>query len=106
MSTNPFQLGGTPETRIYDIEQSTRMLKLRIELAALAKGAPEPLAGRCGQMLEAIYLRLPPVRVWLFAKRVRSWLCRQKGVTLVGADFDQQLKVLDKPEDVVAAGAS
>lgn len=89
---------------MYNIEQSIRMLKLRMMLADWAKGAPEPLREKCGRMLHDIYLRLPPVRVWLYAKQARNVLLRQEGAK--GADFDQQLEICDKPEDVVAAGAS
>lgn len=59
---------------------------------------------KCRHMLEDIYLRLPPVRVWLYAKQLRHMLLRRPESIVAG--FDPEPGIFDKTEDVMATGAS
>lgn len=86
------------------MEQSGRILAMRVKLDVWTQGAPEPWREKCRQTLEDMYFCLPAVRVSLYAKRVRHILLNPSEAT--GPELDLESDIFAKAEDAVAAGSS
>lgn len=96
---------------MYNIEQSQRMLRLRIKIDVWSKelGVPENERELGREKLMDAYMHLPPVRIWLYSKQLRRMFRshRQDVLGVLGdyASSSLALDILcDKPEDIIAAG--
>lgn len=89
------------------------MLNLRIKLDVwLAEmGVPQLTREVCRQKLEGAYTRLPSDRFLLYTKSVRLMLARGRAgeradVESMMSELASNPIILDKPEEIVAAGSS
>lgn len=94
--------GGSTDTFFYDLEQSRRMLHLRIKLDSWSQGVPEFIRTRNRELLIDTYMRLSSSRVWLFSQRVKLMvLNHNKDVDIVEEQKRGALP-LDSPEGIIA----
>lgn len=98
-------LGGSKDTLLDDLEQTRRMLQLRIKLDVWSQGSPEWMRNRNRELLTDAYLRLPSARVWLYAKRLRIMILYHDSDADLRRELDGQVFNPNLPEDIIAGGA-
>lgn len=103
-------VGGTLHDRMYNIQQAQRMLTLRVKLDTwfTELGLAEDMRRFGRQKLLDMYMRLPPVRVWLYTKQLRIMFASGEILLSGHEPSHPEFEVLgscDQPEDVIGAGA-
>jgi len=83
------------------MDQTRRMLKLRIKIDVWSQGLDESLRQRNRLLLIEIYLRLPPCRVWFFVKRIRTASLEHSKAFQTEIDFDD---CFQGSENIIARG--
>lgn len=93
--------GGSTQTIFEDVPQAVLMWKLRVKIDSWSQGVDESIRHRNRLILVDLYLRLPPRRVWLYVKQVRTAELEQLEElgTLIGLENSTQ-----EPEDIIAQG--
>ncbi|KAI8630451.1 hypothetical protein F5Y19DRAFT_474233 [Xylariaceae sp. FL1651] len=94
-------LGGSEDTFLDDLDQSERMLKLRVKIDVWSKGIPEHIRAQARDWLIGAYLRCPSRRILFFVKSVRSMILEQDNQGYSPRRGTSQVQP-DEPEDVIA----
>lgn len=87
-----------------DMDQSGRMLKMRIKIDVWSQGLDESFRAGIREHLRDLYCQLPARRVWYYLKRVRAMLLGGNGAHgMVELQPDLE-DIIDGPEDVIING--
>ncbi|KIW69880.1 hypothetical protein PV04_02199 [Phialophora macrospora] len=90
-------LGGSAMMVPKDLDQSARMLKLRIKIDVWTQGLDENFRENVRVNLRELFCQLPARRVWYYLKRIRCMLLGDRAAGLQLALDD----MADGPEDVL-----
>ncbi|EED23296.1 conserved hypothetical protein [Talaromyces stipitatus ATCC 10500] len=92
------KLGGNAETLAKDLDQTRRMINLRIQIDVCTQGLREIKRQDIREKLRDHFCQLvPPRRLWLYLKQIR--LMSLKGPASLQTELDQEYG--DGPEDII-----
>ncbi|KAK3369263.1 hypothetical protein B0T24DRAFT_580166 [Lasiosphaeria ovina] len=66
-----YPIGGSWDTLFYDVDQCSRMWKLRVKIDSWSQGVAEEIRQRNRHLLEEAYLLSPPQRLWMYIMSIR-----------------------------------
>ncbi|RFU24898.1 hypothetical protein B7463_g11446, partial [Scytalidium lignicola] len=72
----PKEPSGSIDILLYDMEQSQRMVKLRIKVDVWSKGLDESFREQIREQVGEIFCQLPVRRLWFYLKRIRNMALR------------------------------
>jgi hypothetical protein len=89
---------------LYDLDQTERMLNLRIKVDVWSQGLEESARQKIRDNVRELYSEFPPQRVYYYVKRIRHmelsrYFSSRGPRVLQGEDY-----LFDGPEDVIAKG--
>jgi hypothetical protein len=87
-----------------DLEQSGRMLKMRIKVDVWSQGLDESFRESIRDNVRDLFCQLPVRRVWYYLKRVQYMILEGNGVDGLANSGSKEVKSLNGPENVIAKG--
>jgi hypothetical protein len=88
-----------------DLEQSGRMLKMRIKIDVWSQGLDEGFRESLRDNVRDLFCQLPVRRVWYYLKRVQYMILEGNGIDELANPGFKNGKSLDGPEDAIAKGS-
>lgn len=84
-----------------DLDQSAKMLNMRIKIDVWTQGLDESFREKVRENLRDLFCQLPARRVWYYLKRIRYMLLKGDGTGESQLDSDH---LMGGPEDVIVNG--
>jgi hypothetical protein len=84
-----------------DMDQSAKMLKLRIKIDVWSKGIDESIREEIRNHLRDLFCQLPARRVWFYLKRIRYIELNERGPDNINFRLED---LMDGVEDVIVNG--
>lgn len=92
------KLGGSGKTMFKDVDQSAKMLNLRIKIDVWSKGIDESIREEIRNHLRDLFCQLPARRVWFYLKRIRYLELNERRPDDINFHLED---LMDGAEDVI-----
>ena len=91
----------TSETMFKDVDQSAKMLNLRIKIDVWSNGIDESIREEIRNHLRDLFCQLPARRVWFYLKRIRCLELNKRRPDDINFRLED---LMDGAEDVIVNG--